>query len=439
MAAPGRPRTALTRRGRGLLAAGLTLLAVGALLGEQPMVQLATFVLVLPLLSAFVVSRERFRIAVQRTVTPARVSRGQAAEVVLEVSAADRRATGIWLLTEQLPEALGPAPRFTVTRLATGRGTALRYRVVPARRGRYALGPLRVRVVDPFGLVERSTTGTSGGTLLVVPRVQPLGPTGPTDGRDDGEGARRSIAVHGEDDVSIREYRRGDDLRKVHWRATARTGELKVRLEERPWRARTTILLDTRAPAHLLSRRRDAEVDDSLEWAVEAAAGIAVELTRRGTEVRIVTESGELVGAVGTGGSRSGELLDRLATVAASRRTELGSGLEAVSRGGGDGQVVCLLGALGPGDLIRLARIRQGSTAAFAVLLDLGSWAASVQGQRAGGSAAMTALADQRAEAAAVLRAAGWQVAVARAGDPLPQVWAALAGRPVPSGAGAAS
>src|SRR3712207_9275576 len=33
-----------------------------------------------------------------------------------------------------------------------------------------------------------------------------------------------------------RAYRHGDDLRKVHWRATARTGEPTVRLEERPWR-----------------------------------------------------------------------------------------------------------------------------------------------------------------------------------------------------------
>ena len=85
----------------------------------------------------------------------------------------------------------------------------------------------------------------------------PLGPGGPAGGHGGGgEGARRSIAVHGEDDVSTREYRHGDDLRKVHWRATARTGELMVRLEERPWRAQATLLLDTRARAHLLAGPR---------------------------------------------------------------------------------------------------------------------------------------------------------------------------------------
>jgi len=51
--------------------------------------------------------------------------------------------------------------------------------------------------------------------------------------------------------ASVREHRHGDDLRKVHWRATARSGELMVRLEERPWRAQATLLLDTRTRAHL--------------------------------------------------------------------------------------------------------------------------------------------------------------------------------------------
>ncbi|WP_324277397.1 DUF58 domain-containing protein [Blastococcus brunescens] len=92
--------------------------------------------------------------------------------------------------------------------------------------------------------------------------MRPLGTGGPAGGHGGGgEGSRRTIAVHGEDDVSIREYRQGDDLRKVHWRATARTGELMVRLEERPWRAQATLFLDTRARAHLVSPRRPAGDD----------------------------------------------------------------------------------------------------------------------------------------------------------------------------------
>ncbi|WP_040336704.1 DUF58 domain-containing protein [Candidatus Blastococcus massiliensis] len=429
---PGRPRTALTRRGRRLLAGGAALLACGALLGERPVVQLAVFVLALPLVAAGVVTRERFRLAVRRTLPSARIPRGRSTDVLLDITGTGPRTGGVWLLTEQLPPTLGPDPRFTVTGLSAGRTTSLRYRITPARRGRYSVGPMRSLVMDPFGLVERTATGTGGAPLLVLPRVQSLGSAGPLEGNGSGDGSRRSAAVHGEDDVSIREYRRGDDLRKVHWRATARTGELKVRLEERPWRARATLLLDARAPAHLLARRDERAPDDSLEWAVEAAASIATALVRRGTEVRVVTESGELLGTgggtPGTGGPE--DLLDRLATLTPSPRTDLGLAVGTATRGSGEGQLVCLLGALGPVDVAHLVGARPGSSTDLAVLLDLGSWVSAVRGHRSGASAALTALAEQREEAAAQLRAAGWRVAVARAGDPVARVWAALAGSP---------
>lgn len=432
MRGPGRARTTLTRRGGWLLGCGAVLLVVGALLGERTFVQLGVFVLALPLVSAAVVARERFRPTVTRTAAPARVRRGERTEVTLGLTGAGRRPGATWLLTEQLPAALGPEPSFAVPGVGSGRKAALRYPLEPRRRGRYALGPLRARVVDPFGLVERSTSGTGTASLLVLPRVQPLGTEGPLDGHG-GEGSRRSIAVHGEDDVSIREYRRGDDLRKVHWRATARTGELQVRLEERPWRARTTVLLDTRRPAHLVAPQHDPDPADSLEWAVEAAASIAVALGRRGTEVRVVTEQGELAGGrtpAGPGGAGPDDLLDRLAGLTPSSRTELGPGVEVLRRTAGDGQVVCLLGVLGPDDVAELVRVRPGSSAGLAVLLDLGSFLPAVRGGRAGGAASST-LSGAREETAAVLRAAGWRVAVARAGDPVERVWAALSARPV--------
>jgi uncharacterized protein (DUF58 family) len=431
---PGAPRTALTRRGRGLLAGGAVLLLAGALLGERSVVQLAGFVLALPVVSALVVGRERFRPTVARTVAPARVRRGEDAEVSLEITSAGRGPGATWLLAEQLVPALGGDQRFAIARLPVGRRTVLRYRLAPRRRGRYALGPLRSRVVDPFGLVQRSNPGSGSTPLLVLPRVQPLGPAGPLDGHG-GQGSRRSIAVHGEDDVSIREYRRGDDLRKVHWRATARTGELKVRLEERPWRARTTVLLDARRPAHLIAPQHDRDPADSLEWAVEATASIAAALGGRGHEVRVVTEDGELAGSgrsrPGPSGGTPDELLDRLAALTPSSRTDLTPGVEVLRRIAGDGQVVCVLGALGPDDVSELVRARPGSSAGLAVLLDLGSFLPAVRGHRPGSSAASAVLSDQRDEVADVLRAAGWQVAVARAGDPVARVWAQLSGRPV--------
>jgi len=434
----------LTVRGRFLASAGVGLLLVGALLGERALVQLAVFTLALPLLSALTVARQRFRLSARRTVTPPRVPRGETAEVVLEIANADTRPGGLWVLTEQLPVDLGATPRFVVERLGAGARTALRYRVHGHRRGRHVLGPLRLRLVDPFGLVERSAVGADSAPLLVVPRVQPLGTDGPAGGQGGGgEGSRRSIAVHGEDDVSTREYRHGDDLRKVHWRATARTGELMVRLEERPWRSQATLLIDTRARAHLVAPHLrhvgtagvgraaggdDAPPADSLEWVVEAAASIGTELARRGAVLRAITDSGELVPASGLGRLSADDLLDRLALVGPSRISGLGVGVEQLARAAGEGPVVCLLGAVGPDDVVELIRSRSGPTTDLAVLTDIESWAdpAPGRGRRAISAASRGALAGQREDAATLLRAAGWRVAVARADRTVAEVWAAL-------------
>ena len=448
----GRALSSLTLRGRCLVAAGGTLLALGALLGERPLVQIAVFVLALPLLSAAAVARQRFRLTSRRTVTPPRVPRGGDADVVLAVTNADGRAGGLWLLTEHLPADLGPSPEFVVERLPAGETVPLHYRVHGARRGRFRLGPLRLRLVDPFGLVMRTVSGGDSAPLLVVPRVRPLGMGGPGGGHGDGGStARRAFAVHGEDDVSTRAYRHGDDLRKVHWRATARTGELMVRLEERPWQAQATLLLDTRSRAHLLARGHasgqvvpgprgdDAPPPDSLEWLVEAAASIGTVLVGRGATLRVVTEAGELSPAGARGGLGAGELLDRLAEVQPSRRAALDAGVDLLTRAAGDGPVVALLGAVGPDDVAGLVRARSGPAADLAVLVDIGSWAEGVapRARRTLTGSARSQLTRQQEDAASLLRAAGWQVVLASAGRSVEEVWAEF-GRPgaVPAATG---
>ena len=96
--------------------------------------------------------------------------------------------------------------------------------------------------------------------------------TGPASG----ENRPRAIASAGEEDATVREYRDGDDLRRVHWRSTARRGELMVRREEQPWQSRCAMFLDA---DHLAPRPRPSS---SLEWAVSAAASIGTDRIRRG-------------------------------------------------------------------------------------------------------------------------------------------------------------
>ena len=71
-----------------------------------------------------------------------------------------------------------------------------------------------------------------------------------------GDNRPRAFATGSAEDVTVREYRRGDDLRRVHWRSSARTGELMVRREEQPWQSRATLFLDNRLERPPRSRRR---------------------------------------------------------------------------------------------------------------------------------------------------------------------------------------
>src|SRR5438105_13844791 len=81
----------------------------------------------------------------------------------------------------------------------------------------------------------------------------------------------------GIDFFALREYEMGDDLRRVHWRSTARTGELMLRQDEMPWESRATILLDNRPSTHS---------GDSFERAVEAAASIATAMCQGRRQTR---------------------------------------------------------------------------------------------------------------------------------------------------------
>jgi uncharacterized protein (DUF58 family) len=430
--------SSLTLRGRCLVAAGVTLGLLGALLGERSLVQLAVFVLALPVVSALGVARQRFRIATRRTVTPARLPRGDTAEVLLEVANTDRRPGGLWVLTEQLPAELAARPRFVVERLANGATAPLRYRLHGGRRGRFSLGPVRLRLVDPFGLVLRTASGSDTAALLVTPRVRPLEGTGALTGAggNGGVGSRRSIAVHGEDDVSTRKYRYGDDLRLVHWRATARTGELMVRLEERPWRAAASLFLDTRLSAHLLGGGATGPAGDptapadTLEWAVEAAASIGVHLLGSGAGLRVLTDRGELTTALGRGSLGPEELLERLAELGGSRAPGLQTGAEALRRVEADGPAICLLGLVGPDDVQALVRARSGPGSDVAVLTDAAAWldAGATRGRRPLSPAGRAELCSRQQQAVDLLRSAGWQVATVRPDQSVSEVWRLLGG-----------
>ena len=91
------------------------------------------------------------------------------------------------------------------------------------------------------------------------------------------EPGRARSRLRGDDDVIPREYRHGDDLRRVHWRSTARVRRADGAPRGAARRAGRTVLLDTRRHAH-----RGAGPGSAFEWAVSALASVGVYIARRG-------------------------------------------------------------------------------------------------------------------------------------------------------------
>ncbi|WP_336209114.1 DUF58 domain-containing protein [Nonomuraea sp. LPB2021202275-12-8] len=402
---------ALTSRGRSFLASGIAALVMAFLLGENDLFRIGVLVTALPLLAAMVVARTRYRLSCARRLDPGRAEVGGEATVTLRLENVTRLPTGLLLIEDTVPYALGVRPRFVLDRVEARGVREIDYRVRSDLRGRYPIGPLSVRIADPFGLVELTRAFTISDTLVVTPQVVAL-PHVRLSGEwtGGGDSRTRSVAAAGDDDVAPREYRQGDDLRRVHWRSTARHGELMVRREEQQWQSRGALLLDTRRYAH-----RGEGPRSSFEVAVSAAASIGVHLAREGLGLRLVTDQGaEHL----TDSGLSWSLLDTLAMVRSSSARSLEMGVSALRQGGGDGLIVAVVGALDPEEARELARLRHSGITGVAVLLDVDTWDGETQDSAENAQAVQTVLAGY-----------GWRIVRLPAGVSIASVWQDAASR----------
>ncbi|GII90311.1 DUF58 domain-containing protein [Sinosporangium siamense] len=397
---------ALTARGRSFVASGLAALLCALILGEHDLLRIGVLITALPLVAALVVARTRYRLSCARLLTPSRCEVGAEATVTLRLENVTRLPTGLLLIEDTVPFALGARPRFMLDRVEARGVREVDYRVRSDLRGRFAVGPLTVRIADPFGLVELTRAFTATDTLVVVPHVVPL-PQVRLSGEwtGGGDSRTRSIASAGDDDVAPREYRHGDDLRRVHWRSTARRGELMVRREEQQRQSRGALLLDTRRFGH-----RGEGPRSSFEVAVSAAASIGTHLAQGGLGLRLVTDQG----AVHLADSGGWSLLDTLAVVRQSGARTLDSGVSTLRQGGGDGLVIAVLGAVDAAEAKSLAKLRHGTMTGVAVMLDIPRWD---QHDPDPGEL------EQARAARAVLTAAGWRIVRLAPGGSLAAVW----------------
>ncbi|MFF2011336.1 DUF58 domain-containing protein [Streptomyces sp. NPDC058195] len=409
----------LTTRGRSFLAAGIAAAVCAYVLGQADLLRVGLLLSVLPLLCVMVLVRTRYRVTGTRRLTPSRVPAGTEARVHLRVENVSRVPTGLLMLQDRVPYVLGPRPRFVLDRMEAGGRREVSYRVRSDLRGRYPLGPLQLRLSDPFGMCELTRSFSAHDTLVVIPRTEPLPPVrlaGEAPGY--GEGRQRSLALAGDDDVIPRGYRHGDDLRRVHWRSTARYGELMVRREEQPQRARCTVLLDTRRHAY-----QGAGPDSAFEWAVSGAASALTHMLERGFAVRLLTDDGTSVPGEGTGGfagsaqesaEQAGLMLDTLAVVGHSGGGGLSRAYD-VLRGGSEGLLIAFFGDLDEEQAAVAARMRQRSGGAVAFVLDSADWGQGDLPPAGSGTAS-----EERLR---LLRDAGWTVLAVRPGTGLADYW----------------
>jgi uncharacterized protein (DUF58 family) len=305
------------------LAAGLLLLAAFFL--ESSLLAYATYVL----LGALVVSRVLARNWIAN-LTATRQCDITAAEIGDKVPVTlTLRNTGSlpvpWVLAEDLlpQSALSERPprlrvkgkRLLLAFIRGGQEATLRYTLECRQRGYYQIGPVVLESGDVFGLHRRFRVETTPHFLLVLPRVVPLEGYELASRRPIGE----VVLTHRlfEDPTRIagvRPYEPGDALNRVHWRATARTGQLHSKVYEPTTLAGATVLLDFHEETYLHSGirqnaggtvpvhpddadrnpgevRANPESSYRSELAVTAAVSLANAVFEMGQQVGLVTNA----------------------------------------------------------------------------------------------------------------------------------------------------
>ena len=266
-----------TSAGWQVLAAGAAVLFVARLLGTTQFHQLAYALLALPVASLVLGVAGSRGVRFSRSVPPGtHLTAGETSGVVLELSRT-RFGSSRAEVVDRLPE-----PRVLKFPPPAGgsRTAVLEAPLSFPRRGVYDLGPAETRVSDPFGLLGFSRTFPEKTEVVVYPKTHAL-PGFPLRGGDMEAGSRGSRGQRGDEFASLREYRRGDDRRHIHWKSVARTGELFVKEFSLEAPRRHTIVLDARREGIRIN-------EDEVEDAVSAAGSVLRHLSRERLPLRLL-------------------------------------------------------------------------------------------------------------------------------------------------------
>jgi uncharacterized protein (DUF58 family) len=272
----------------------IALLVAGLVLQLNLLVYAMYVLLGILLLSRFFTRAWTEKIVVTRQAEGDVFEIGEGLEVTVEVE--NRGVLTVpWLLIEEsLPrEAITQMPhrlrvegdRFDLTSLKRRDSTVLNYTVTFLMRGYYQLGPLQLETGDVFGLHRRFRVAGEPHFALVLPRVLPLQGYNLASRRPMGE--IRVVHRLFEDPTrlaGVRPYQHGDPLNRIHWRATARTGEIHSRVYETSRVAGATFLLDFHVQSY-----QGVTGETSAELAIVTAASLANAVFLMGQQIGFIS------------------------------------------------------------------------------------------------------------------------------------------------------
>lgn len=345
-----------TRRGWLLVLSSGVAAVGGRLLGVRELFMVGAALLALVVAATAYVWLRRFDVRARRTLIPARMPVGETCRVEMSLTNDDRIASPVLTLRD------GSRWRVLVSPLAPGETVLAGYEVPGRRRGIVPVGPLRVRLGDPFGVAGRSSRILDTSPLTVHPRPEDVIAPPDAAGSPVVAGPRQLAPspAAGTDFHALRPYVEGDDLRRVHWPTSARTDQLVVRQDEAPQVRQTVVALDLRRHVHDTA---------TLEAVVSAAASVARVSGEDDGLVRLLT-TGDVDTGMSGGDAHFDSILDHLATLGSDSRAVLDGLVSSVAEAGVTSAVVLTTTALSDDDVHAIARLRAHCPQVVTVLFD---------------------------------------------------------------------
>jgi uncharacterized protein (DUF58 family) len=277
-----------------------------------------------------------------RRVLPSAVHAGTPYLMGIALENKKKRLPSFSIEVEDLIDGRPIEKRCYFLKLPAGRVQETAYRNTMPRRGRYRLSGFRLATKFPFGLLPRARGVADADELYVYPALVSA-PEALLRGLPAHPAPGRAFTPNRQGEFrGLRAYRDGDDPRDIHWRSSARRGFPLVREKEDEETRQATVLLDN-DPA--------ASADTAaFERAVSEAAGVCVELARRGFSVGLAVRGGEV--RAGVGPAQTERILRALAVIAPAEgplpparagtivRIRPGSAPAVEAAPGGDGRMV---------------------------------------------------------------------------------------------------